>query len=269
MTLKFYALYMNKIGLALSGGGALGVAHIGVIEVLEENNIKIDQISGTSAGSIIAAIYASGGLESLNQFFDEVSELEIFNQKKPFKIVTPSKFFDLVFMSVDKYCADNIEDTKIPLSVVATDIKTGELKIFKSGNTIEVIRASCAYPGVFPVQVLDGEFYIDGGTSCNLPTTPIKNSVNFLIGSNLYSLNELSEESLDRLNRAKVIIRSLDIMQRQIAEFYERECDFCFKISPNNLKWYSFNKIKSIREKGTEQARQQVSDLLRLNNLSI
>lgn len=255
-----------KIGLALSGGGALGAAHIGVIEELEKNNIKIDEIAGTSAGSIVAGIYASGGIDAVNKFFDEISAMEIFNQKRPFKIVTPTRFFELVFETIDKYTADKIEDTKIPLHIAATDLRSGEPVIFSAGDMIQAIRASSAYPGVFPIQKFNSHELIDGGITSNLPSTAIRDKVDFLIGSNLYEINNLSSSAMVKLNRARILLRSIDIIQKQLADLYARECDFCFNLNFQPLRWYSFNKIGEIRKSGSRAATEQINDLIQKIN---
>ncbi len=262
---KHYAKNM-KIGLALSGGGALGAAHIGVLEELERNNIKIDEIAGTSAGAIVAAIYAHSGLEALIGFFEKIAKLDIFSQKRPFNLTTPAKLYEAIFEIVDKYTDENLEDAKIPIYVTATDIKSGDCDTFSSGNTIAVLKASCAYPAVFPMQSYKDSKYIDGGITCNLPSEVLRPNVDFLIGSNLYGISELSDKEVSKLNRITTLVRSLDVIQRQLADLYARECDFCFQIAPNYLKWYSFNKIEPIKNIGLEQARDQLPGLLQALN---
>lgn len=256
-----------KTGVALSGGGALGAAHIGVLETLTKNNIKIDQISGTSAGSIIAGIYASGGLEAINRFFEDMIKHDVFNPKKSFKITTPVKIFNLVFEQVNKYLVEDISQTKIPIYVASTDVESGNPVVFNSnqqGKLLDIIKSSCAYPGVFPIQNIANHNYIDGGITYNLPSLPLKNEVDYLIGSNLYGIYHLDIQSIRNFNSARILIRSIDIIQRQLAELYTKECDFCFDMNlGNNLKWYSFNKIVPIREEGLKLAKRQLPKLIK------
>jgi NTE family protein len=255
-----------KIGLALSVGGALGAAHISVLEELEKHSIKIDEVSGTSSGSLIAAIYATGGLDQVNQFFAEISKLDFFSHKKPFRVTTPAKFFDLVFQVVGKYCTEKIEKTPLKLSIIATDLVSGEPVVFQRGNTIDALKASCAYPGVFPVQKLNDHLYIDGGTTWNLPARFIAKNVDFLIGSDLYPIDSLDREKASKMNRAAILLRTFDIIQKELANFAARECDFCFKMELGVLKWYSFNKVDSIKREGRAQAKKQIKQLVSLLN---
>jgi NTE family protein len=252
-----------KIGLALSGGGALGAAHVGVLEELEKHKVKIDEISGTSAGAIMGAIYASGGLKSLNAFFEEITKIEFYNQKKPFSLVTPVKFYDKIFQIFEKYSLPKIEDMPIKLVVVATNLGTGNRKVFSKGSTVEAVKASSAYPGVFPIQTIDGQLYVDGGITCNLPSEPIRKSSDFVIGSELYGISEIAPEKIKKMNRVVLLLRTLDILQKEIAAQYAKDCDFCFRTNPETLKWYSFTKMAEIRERGKQQAREQMSELLK------
>ena len=252
-----------KIGLALSGGGALGAAHIGVLEELEKNHIKIDEISGTSAGAIMAAIYASGGLKALDAFFDEVTKIAFFNQKRPFDLITPVKFYDKIFEIFKGYCKGSIEDMPIKLLVAATNIGTGKRRVFKSGNTVKAVRASSAYPGVFPMQTIDGQLYVDGGITCTLPAELIRETSDFVIGSELYGITQIPSEKIKKINRALLLVRTLDILQMQLSAEFSKQCDFCFRMNPETLKWYSFNKMVEIRERGRVQARDQIKELLK------
>lgn len=253
-----------KIGLALSGGGALGAAHISLLEGLEANDINVEIIAGTSAGSIIAAVYASGGLEAVHGFYNEIERLEIFNHKKPFNVVTPARFFEMFFAVLDKYCVDNVEETKISLKIAATNLKSGELEVFEKGKLVDAVRASSAYPGVFSPQKIGSEYYIDGGLTCNLPAQLIRNEADFLIGSNLYDLDPISDEKMGKLNRARIVIRAMDIIQKELARQASKDCNFCFNISPEKLRWYSFNRIGAIKEKGMNQVQSQLPELLTL-----
>lgn len=251
-----------KIGLALSGGGVLGAAHIKVLEELEKNNIKIDEIAGVSAGSIIGAVYASGGLAKLNDFFLEVSKLNFTKKTHAFKILTPARFYELALKIIDKYCYERIEDMPIKFNIVATNILTGKPKVFSSGDTIPCLKASCAYPGIFPVQKIDKSFFIDGGVTCNLPSDAIREKVDFLIGSNLNPNKKVSRKEVDKMNRAKVLLRTLDIIKRELNLFHVKECDFCFEIDFSSVNWYSFHKVEPIIAEGSAQTKEQMPKLL-------
>jgi NTE family protein len=160
---------MKKIGLALSGGSALGIAHIGVIQSFKDHGIAIDCISGTSAGSFIAACYA---FDVPMDHVEKAAENLSWNKFSKFfrsamGIATNEIVGDLLVKLIG-YDA-NIEDAKIPLAIVATDISTGEKIVFRSGSVIEAVRASTAIPGLFTPIIKDGRFLVDGGLVENLP----------------------------------------------------------------------------------------------------
>src|ERR1700754_1937451 len=157
-----------KIGLALSGGGARGIAHIGVIKALEELNIKPDVISGTSAGSIVGVLYASGMRP--NEIFDVVSHLSIFKSVKIAWAWSGLLKMEGLQALLTKHIPDNtFESLKIPLTVAATEIRLGEIRYFSSGELGPAVIASCSIPGIFDPVHFDGHLYVDGGLLDNLP----------------------------------------------------------------------------------------------------
>ena len=162
-----------RIGLALGGGFARGLAHVGVMKVLEEEGIPVDYVAGTSVGAVIGAMYCSG--VSVREMV-EVAGLVRF---RDFARWTVSRFG---FCSNDRMvpflaklikCA-KFEDLKTPLIVTATDFITGEPVLFRSGPLVDAIRASCAYPGMFlPVNV-NGRLLVDGLLAYPVPSEPLK-----------------------------------------------------------------------------------------------
>ena len=161
-----------KIGLALSGGGALGIAHVGVLKSLQENKIKIDCIAGTSAGAVVAACWAFGvSPTAMIEISKKLNWLKIsnfgfsklgLNSNKP------------VGKIIQDYIGDkNIEDAQIPLAIVATDIDTGEKVTFRTGNLAQAVMASACIPVFFaPVKVGKNNL-VDGMLVENLPCSPL------------------------------------------------------------------------------------------------
>jgi NTE family protein len=162
-----------SIGLALGGGFARGIAHIGVLKVLEEENIPVRFIAGTSVGALIGAAYCSGV---------STEELE--------KVAARVRFRDLARWTLSRYgFASNLrmlsflnnllkvktfEELRIPLAVTATDFASGEGVVFRSGPLADPVRASCAYPGVFLPVTVDGRLLVDGMLAHSLPTKPVR-----------------------------------------------------------------------------------------------
>ena len=161
------------IGVALGGGFARGLSHIGVLKVLEEENIPIDFIAGTSVGSVIGAAYASGVCAK------EMEEIAALVRFKDFSRWTFSRFG---FFSNDKMAlfltkflrCKTFEELKIPLAVTATDILTGEPAVFTSGDLVDPVRASCAYPGMFLPVNINGRLLVDGLLAHAVPSTPLR-----------------------------------------------------------------------------------------------
>ena len=198
-------VYQPKVGLVLSGGGAKGFAHIGVLKVIDSLGIKIDYISGTSMGAIIGALYASGysgkQLEAIfeNQDFDELindkfpRETKSFYEREnaqkyavslpfeKFKISLPSALsrgqnvYNLVYqlmMPVNQIT--DFEKLPIPFFCIATNIETGESLILDKGQLAEAVTASAALPTLFEPVVIDGDILIDGGVTNNFPVEELR-----------------------------------------------------------------------------------------------
>jgi NTE family protein len=162
-----------SIGVALGGGFARGIAHIGVLKVLEEEGIAIECIAGTSVGALIGAAYCSG------LSVDELIEVAYKVRFTSFARWTLSRFG---FATNDRMVAfltrllkvKTFEELRIPLGVTATEFSTGEGELFQTGSLIGPVRASCAYPGMFlPVDV-DGRWFVDGMLSHPVPTIPVR-----------------------------------------------------------------------------------------------
>jgi NTE family protein len=161
------------LGLALGGGFARGIAHIGVLKALEEEGIPVRVVAGTSVGALIGAAYCSGlTIDELEEVADKV-------RFTTFARWTLSRYG---FATNNRMCAfltrvlkvHTFEQLRIPLCVTATDFKTGEGVIFNSGPIIDPVRASCAYPGMFLPVKIDGRCLVDGMLSHPVPTHPLR-----------------------------------------------------------------------------------------------
>ncbi|GJG95778.1 patatin-like phospholipase family protein [Cupriavidus pauculus] len=155
-----------RIGLALGGGAARGFAHIGVIKALEAQGIHPDIVTGTSAGSVVAALYATGldGFQ-LNKLALTMDEAAIADWALPFGTKFGGWVKGEALQNYVNRLVKNrpIEAMKLPLGIVATDLKTGERIVFRRGNTGQAVRASSSVPGVFQPVSIAGHDYVDGG----------------------------------------------------------------------------------------------------------
>ncbi|HVL08049.1 MAG TPA: patatin-like phospholipase family protein [Burkholderiaceae bacterium] len=178
-----------RIGLALGGGAARGFAHIGVIKALEAQGIRPALVTGTSAGSVVAALYASGmdGFE-MNALALKMDEAVIADWALPFG----SRFGGwLKGEALQRYVNQlvqqrTIENMKLPLGIVATELKSGTPIVFRRGNTGQAVRASCSVPGVFQPVNIAGKQYVDGGLVAPVPTEAARQmGADFVIAVNI------------------------------------------------------------------------------------
>src|SRR6266481_3277525 len=164
---------MPAIGIALGGGFARGIAHIGVLKVLEEEGIPVAMIAGTSVGALIGAAYCSGLT---------IAELEDVAHRVRFTTFARWTLSRCGFATTDRMVSfltrilkgKTFEELRIPLGVTATDFKTGEGVVFRTGSIIDPVRASCAYPGMFLPVIIDRQWLVDGMLSHPVPTRPLR-----------------------------------------------------------------------------------------------
>jgi NTE family protein len=230
-----------KIGLALSGGGARGITHIGVIKAMEELGVRPDVISGTSAGSIVAVLYANG--MKPDEIFDVVNHLSLFRSVKMAWAWSGLLKMEGLRALLTKHCPQNtFESLKIPLTVAATEIRLGEIRYFSSGELASAIISSCSIPGVFDPVHFGDNLFVDGGLLDNLPTRPIRDKCDFLIGSHC---NHLTPQYDEHSLRA-VIERSMLITISANTTASRMLCDLV--IEPPHMGRYTVFEMGKARE---------------------
>ena len=172
------------IGLVLSGGGARGFSHIGVLRALEEMEIKVGAISGTSAGAIVGSLYASGvPLDEMMLKIEKQSFLGFNN----FNFNSPGFFNSnslAQFMQQNLRCK-YFEELNFPFYAIATDIENGVYEVFSTGELHNKVAASAAVPLMFDPVEIDGKKYLDGGILNNFPVEPLVKTCDIVIGSNV------------------------------------------------------------------------------------
>ncbi|GAA0247979.1 patatin-like phospholipase family protein [Rhodanobacter caeni] len=203
-----------KIGLALGGGAARGFAHIGVIKMLEASGIHPDVVAGTSAGSVVGALYASGmdpfQLQQAALALDEASirDVRLFSGG----LVQGRKLQDYI----NKEVGDRpIERLQLPFAAVATQLESGRRTVFVLGNTGQAVRASSSVPGVFEPTAIDGKHYVDGGVVSPVPVDAARE-----LGADVVIAVDISAKP-DASNPADmlgIIGKSITIMGRQLGE---------------------------------------------------
>ena len=193
--MKIHELQSKSIGLVLSGGGVRGMAHIGLIQAMNEFGITANVVSGSSVGALVGALYANGNtVEDMLGFFKETPLF-----KYNFLTLVKSGFID-----TDRYVAifkgyfpeDSFDALERELHVVATNLQKAQQRFFSEGELIRPLLASAALPPLFSPLELDGELYADGGIMNNFPLEPLKNKTDFIIGSNVSIVGDLQKKDL-------------------------------------------------------------------------
>lgn len=235
----------KTIGLALSGGGHKGLAHAGVLQFLQEQQIDIQVISGTSAGAIVGSLYALGKkpIEILD-FFRSVNLLNV----NHFSLIKSGLFnADKFSVYLDHVFGDmKLGELPKEIYISATNMETGKTKIF--GNNVKVkeaITASCAFPGIFSPVKVEGSLYSDGGILNNFPVNVIQGRCDFLIGVNLDRGTDYKPASEFAL-LPQVAWRAIDIMMSQNTAAQNRLCDWL--INPAEISQFSTFELSTKRQ---------------------
>jgi NTE family protein len=232
---------MKRIGLVLSGGGARGVAHIGVILALQEAGLRFSHISGVSAGAIVGALYAHG--HSPKDIFGIIQQVSIFKSIRPAWSWSGLLKMDGMQELMMRYLPENdFNSLKIPLTIAATEIRKGETHYFTEGPLVPAILSSCSIPAVFSPFSYRGGLYVDGGLLDNLPSKPIRAKCDVLLGSHC----NVVSTTFDPTNLRMVIERSLLMAINANTSNSKQMCDMV--IEPAGLDRYSGLDIGKARE---------------------
>ena len=249
------------VALALGGGFARGFAHLGVLQVLEENHIAISHIAGTSVGSILGAAYASGApLAQIMatcrtlRFRDiarwHVSRLGLASNHRLADLI------DRVFVS------QTFEKLKIPMAVVATNLNSGEAVVFTEGNMIDPIRASCAFPGIFEPVEIGTRWLVDGGLIAPVPTQAARNmGARYVIG---VSVGMPDGDRGKPTNIFQVVSRAVCAAQKHQLEIWERHADLIIRPDVHSLAWDDFHRADEAIEAGKIAAKIALPRILKL-----
>ena len=222
-----------RIGLALGGGAARGFAHVGVIQVLEQQGLLPDLVVGTSAGSLVAALYASGrnGAE-LEQAALRMEEAAITDWTLPLFNRGLLRGDALARYVNAQVKGKTIQDMKRPLGIVATDLANGQGVLFQRGDTGTAVRASSAVPGVFSPVAIGGREYVDGGLVAPVPVQQARQmGAEFVIAVNISSPPEGNPTS----DTFKVLMQTFDIMGQTINRYALSEADLVIRPELNGI----------------------------------
>ena len=264
----------KKVGLALSGGAARGLAHIGVLEVLQEEEIPIDMIAGTSAGAVAGAIYA------WNQDLSQIKKDALESKWKQLSLIDPSLFKGGLIKGrkisnlLTSYIGGDIKfhHLKIPFACVATDIDTGEEIVIDSGSVPEALRASISIPGIFTAAKREGRYLVDGGL-----TTPVPANVVRKMGADFVIAVNVTPDATDRIKRKnktlnifQMILQSIYIATYSLARSSLEYADMVIEPDLTQLGAGDFQKAREMITQGERAARKAIPEIKkRLANLQI
>ena len=230
-----------KTGLVLSGGGARGVAQIGIIKALEEYGIEITHISGSSAGAIIGAMYAYGApWEEILKFFKSapIFHYKRYARNKPGFIDTIKFYNDFS----NFFTEDSFNILKKKLYVNTTNLITGHKEIFETGELIKPLLASASIPGIFTPVTFKDALYADGGITNNFPVEPLIPVCDKIIGA---YVNPLKNIQSNRLKHSyQVITRAYQISLDHQCRTKFKKCDLM--IVPNKLENFGLFSLKTM-----------------------
>jgi NTE family protein len=225
-----------SFGVALSGGTAKSVTHVGVIKALVESGIPISYVAGTSGGSIVGSMYASGM---------PISTMEVVATTMRWRKLVSIRLTRLGFISserIEEFMIETIgrlkfADLTVPCGIVATNLVTGEKKVFRSGSVARAVRASCSIPQIYLPVEIDGEYYVDGGLSEYLPVeTAREMGAEFVLASHLAPVDPSYRRPHNIL---QLIVQVTGLMARKNYPISEQKADFV--IHPNVDAYSSFD----------------------------
>ncbi len=251
----------RRLGLALGGGAARAMIHIGALQVLVAEGIRVTAIAGTSAGSIIGAAFAAGA---------HAEDLEKEAAALTWRSLARPAFSRRGLLALERLEAlirkivpvARFEDLSIPLKVVATDLNTGERVVIDEGELVSALLASCAIPGVFLPVERGGRLLVDGGVSCNVPADLPRD-----MGAEVVLAIDATKGVLrlgGPLNLLQVISQSVYLMSRQVTSQYVAGAELVVAPQLPGVSWQDLGQASEIIETGRREMRRSMPEIERL-----
>ena len=287
-----------SIGICFAGGGIKGVAHIGALKALEEENIKFDYIAGTSSGSIVACLYSVGYnsdeiYEIFKKYINKIHYFEIKNiinlilgiLIKRKIIITGLNSGKKIEKLINKECAkkeiNNINQINKNLLIPCVNLKTGDVYIFSSiknrnrkeysdniiyKNNINIgkaVRASCSYPGVFSPCIIEDNYMVDGGIRENVPWKELKQCGAQKVISIIFQ-NEIKEKN--KIDMFDVISGSMELLCRELSNYELNGADYLLKIKTKNIQLLDKTKLDYLYNLGYIETKGKIKQIKELIN---
>lgn len=253
-----------KIGLALGAGSARGIAHMGVLRVLERYKVPIDCIAGCSIGAMIGGLYASGmKVDFMVRFASELQSRSWVDLGLPRRGLIAGNKVETMLRLLTR--EKNIEELAIPFAAVATDIERGEAVEIRSGPLYQAIRASISIPVVFRPYKMGGRLLVDGGVVDRVPVTLAKKmgaDIVIAVDVNKFVTHQRVENIFD------IMLQTLDIMERKILNTTVLDTDILIRPRVGHISPNQFHRVEELvteGEKAAEAAISKISWVLRRN----
>ncbi|MCX7984865.1 MAG: patatin-like phospholipase family protein [Bacteroidetes bacterium] len=292
---------MARFGLALGGGGARGLAHIGVLKVLDAENIRVHAITGCSMGAVVGGLYAYfGNAQRVEKYILDIVENLLIHSMSYEKLIkvfntTPKtvfeQFVDYIGIRIQAVRALNrisyideettkkifecipdvpVESLAIPYSAIATDLLSGEEINFTKGNLREIVRASSAIPGIFPPVQYHTYYLVDGSASESVPAGKVRElGVDRVVGVDV--TRSLKSATMPQ-NAYEVLYRTEDITIHHLSQLRMQEADLLIRPKVQAYQWTDFRHARTIINAGEEATRESLSairKLLKRNRFSL
>lgn len=252
------ALVNKKIGLALGGGAVLGAAHIGVLKALNENDISVACIAGTSVGAFIGAFCAFGlkwnEIDKIarNLKWLDVSRLSI----SQYGLLSNGKLGEQIIEHIGNV---RFDQAAIPLAMVATDISTGEKVVLRKGSIASAVMASTCIPGVFVPVEMEGRLLVDGGLVENVPIAPLQEmGADFVIGVDLNA----GQKNEKPKNIVEVLLRSFNFMLESATKLQTEEADLLIQPDLSRFNMYDMDQAGDLFEAGYLEAGKMLQKIM-------
>lgn len=251
----------RSVVLVLGGGSARGLAHIGVLKVLEREKIPIRRIVGTSMGALIGAAYSVGvTLKKMEEIAHKFSWRTIFDPTLPRIGLLAGKKLEKVVTMLTEH--KNFSDCRIPLAIVATDIENNERIVFQKGNLQKILCASCSWPGIFNPVKIDGRLLVDGGIKNSVPTRVARSlDPGYMIAVDVGFC--VKEGKID--NIFQMLLQSFQIMGEELNRYQSRISDTLIKVDlGHHIDQVAFDKSREAIAKGEKATEAKIGQIKRM-----
>lgn len=250
----FFGRKRKSVTLVLGGGSARGIAHIGVLKVLERERIPIERVIGTSMGSLVGAAYCLGiPLDRMEEHAHKFTVKRLLDPTIPHRGLLAGDKLEAIIKEIIEH--KNFNQCKIPLAIVTTDIERNKEVVYKNGDLSKVVRASCSWPGIFNPVRIDGRLLVDGGVKDSVPTRIAKTmSPDYMIAVDVgFCVKEGKLSSI-----FDMILQSFQIMGHELNAYQSNLADAVIRVNLGDLDQTAFHRSKEAIRKGSAAAEEAI-----------